>query len=61
MDVERDNTISASPSKIFNDGHLAIEVPETAHQISTGTLLFTFSYVRYVASSITLVSEELIR
>nr|GEV16010.1 proline transporter 1-like [Tanacetum cinerariifolium] len=35
MDVERDDTISASPSKIYNDGHLAIEIPETAHQIST--------------------------
>ncbi|PWA65115.1 proline transporter 2 [Artemisia annua] len=35
MDVERDDIISASPSKIYNDGHLAIEIPETAHQIST--------------------------
>ncbi|KAL4576215.1 hypothetical protein LXL04_012306 [Taraxacum kok-saghyz] len=35
MDVQRDEAVPGGPWKIHSDDHLAIEIPETAHKISS--------------------------
>ncbi|MFS8012906.1 putative amino acid transporter, transmembrane domain-containing protein [Helianthus anomalus] len=46
MDVEKDDATPGGPLNIYNE--LAIEVPETAHKISSGTFLFNYSGFRII-------------
>ncbi|MFS8022704.1 hypothetical protein Hanom_Chr16g01442641 [Helianthus anomalus] len=35
MEPHRDDVVSTRPTKVYSDDQLAIEIPETAHQISS--------------------------
>ncbi|KAF5771006.1 putative amino acid transporter, transmembrane domain-containing protein [Helianthus annuus] len=46
MEVEKDDATPGGPLNIYNE--LAIEVPETAHKISSGTFLFSYPGFRII-------------
>ncbi|MFS7995128.1 hypothetical protein Hanom_Chr12g01114391 [Helianthus anomalus] len=40
MEPHRDDVVSTRPTKVYSDDQLAIEIPETAHQISSALAVF---------------------
>lgn len=53
MEVQKDVATSSGIFMIYNNEQLAVEVPETAHKISSGTILFNFSgFIWYINLSL---------
>lgn len=40
MEVKRSTDMDSPPTKVHGDEHTTVEIPETAHQISRGTIPF---------------------
>ena len=44
MEGHRNDDVSNRPTKVYSDDQLVVEIPETAHQISSGMFCFFFFF-----------------
>lgn len=58
MEGHRDDVVSNRPRKVYSDDQLAIEIPETAHQISSGQFISLNSSIQITILSISVFSQN---